>query len=311
MRRSRADGRSGLLYRLRYRAAEYFLRTLIAVLRWLPPAAPFYIARLAEPVSLLLFRRYRKRMRDTVEDTLGRELSTEAERRTVVRRAWTNFAHALLETVATLYVADDELCSRIDIEGEEHLREALARKKGVLAMSAHFGNFGIIGPRLVAQGYEFSVVIRMPREPRFAALQSEYFARAGIKIIPARPSRDSVPRIIGALRRNEVVLVVPDEFKTTGVAVDFLGRQVPAPRGPITIARRTGAAVLPVFMVRDRGNRLTLHVEPEIRFAHTGDREADLRANARLFVREIEKMVRRHPDQWSWMGFRRPAGWDA
>ncbi len=259
-----------------------------------------------ERVSYLLLWRFRKRMHDTIQRTMGKELPTDAKRRAIVRGAWRNFNHALVETCATLHMTKDELCSRIEIQGEERLRAALARKKGVIALSAHFGNFTIIGPRLVAQGYDFSVVIKLPQESRFAAMQSEYCARAGIKVIPARPRRESVPQIIKALRRNEIVLLIPDEFKTTGVEVNFLGHRVPVPKGPITIAQRTGAAVLPAFMVRDAQNRLTLHVEPEVKFVETDDREADLRANARLFVQEIEKMVRRHPDQWSWMGFRRP-----
>ena len=306
MRTGGPDRRSRLPYRLRYRAGEYLVRALVATLRWLPAWATPYIANLTETVSILLFWRYRKRMRDTIRQTMGGELPTEGERRTVVRRAWRNFTQALLETLSTLHMTHDELCSRIEIKGEERLREALARKKGVVALSAHFGNFGIIGPRLVAQGYEFSAVVKMPQEPRFAELQTEYCARAGVKIIPARPARQSVVQIIKALRRNEIVLLIPDEFKTHGVEVDFLGRRAPVPKGPITIAQRTGAAVLPVFMVRDAENRLTLQVEPEVKFVETDNREADLRTNARLFVQEIEKMVRRHPDQWSWLGFRKP-----
>ncbi len=302
----RPDRRSRLPYRIRYRVGEYLLRALIAGLGCLPASARPYMAGITARVSYLLLWRYRKRMHCTLERTMGEELPTDAARRTVVRGAWRNFTHAFVETFATLYMTRDELCSRIEIKGEERLREALARRKGVIALSAHFGNFIIIGPRLVAQGYDFSAVVKLPQDRRFAALQNEYCARAGINTIPARPRRQSVMQTIRALRRNEIVLLIPDEFKTTGVEVLFLGRRVPAPKGPITIAQRTGAAVLPVFMVRDEQDRLTLHVEPEIEFVQTDDREADLRTNARLFVQEIEKMVRRHPDQWSWMGFRQP-----
>ncbi len=311
MRRGGPDRRRRLLYRVRYRACEYLLRALVASLGWLPASARPCIARVTEQVSYLLLWRFRKRMHDTLERTMGKELPSDAERRAVVRSAWKNFSHALVETSATLYMTKEELCSRIEIKDEERLREALARKKGVIALSAHFGNFGIIGPRLVARGYQFSVVIKLPQEPRFAALQNGYCARVGVKTIPAHPRRESVVQVIKALRRNEIVLMVQDEFKTTGVEVSFLGRRALVPKGPITIARRTGAAVLPVFMVRDARNRLTLHVEPEVKFVETDDREADLRTNARLFVQEIEKMVRRHPDQWSWMGFRRHRKEDA
>ncbi|MCY4489359.1 MAG: lysophospholipid acyltransferase family protein [Deltaproteobacteria bacterium] len=307
----RQGARKGLLYRARYRGGEYLLRAFVGSLRWLPGWATPYVAGMAERVSRVLLWRYRKRMRDTLAQTMAEELPTEAERRTVVHRAWRNFAQSFLEAFATLHMTGEEICSRIEINGEEHLRAALARNKGVLALSAHFGNFPMIGPRLAAQGYDFSVVLKLAQEERFAALQHEYVTRTGAKVIPARPRRESVPRIIQALRRNGIVLVLPDEFRTAGVEVDFLGHRAPAPKGPVTIAQRTGAAVVPLFMVRGRDNRLTLHVKPEIRFVNTGDREADLRTNARLFVQAIEDMVRRHPDQWSWMGFRKPAKGDA
>ena len=307
----RPDRRSRLLYRIRYRAGEYMLRAFVASLDRLPAFTRPYIARITDQVTYLLLWRFRKRMRDTLERTMGKELPTDAERRTVARAAWRNLTYALIESSAVFQMTRDELCSRIEIKGEERLRTALARKKGVIALSAHFGNFLMISPRLVAQGYDFSVVVKLSQVQRFAALQSEYCARAGVSIIPARPRRESVVQIIKALRRNEIVLMIPDEFNTAGVEVNFLGRQAPVPKGPITIAQRTGAAVLPLFMVRDARDRLTLHVEPEVRFVQSDDREADLRTNARLFVMEIEKMVRSHPDQWNWMGLRKSRKGDA
>ena len=299
------DRRSRLLYRIRYRTSEYLLRALVASLGRLPASARPCIAWITDRVTYLLLRGYRERMHDALQRTMSEELPTHAERHAVVRAAWRNFTYALVETFATLFMKRDELCARIEIKGEERLRKALARNKGVIALSGHFGNFIMIGPRLVAQGYDFSVVIKLPREERFASLQNGYCARAGVKVIPARPRHQSVARIIAALRRNEIVLVIPDEFKTTGVEVSFLGHRVPAPKGPVTIAQRTGAAVLPVFMVRDAQDRLTLHVEPEIRLVQTEDHEKDLRVNTSRFVGEIEKMVRQRPDQWSWMGFRK------
>ncbi|MDE0035397.1 MAG: lysophospholipid acyltransferase family protein [Deltaproteobacteria bacterium] len=300
------DRRSRLPYRIRYRTGEYLLRALVAGLGRLPASAGPCIAWITDRVSYLLLRGYRRRMYDTLERTMSEELPTHAERRTVVRSAWRNFAHGFVESFATLYMTKDEVCSRVEIRGEEHLRAALARKKGVIALSAHFGSFTMIGPRLVAAGHDFSVVIKLPRERRFAALQNAYFARAGVNVIPARPSRAAAVQMITALRRNGIVLLIPDEFKTRGVEVSFLGRRAPAPKGPVTIAQRTGASVVPIFMVRDESDRLTLQVEPEVRFVQTEDREADLRANAQLFAGEIERMVRRHPDHWSWMGFPKP-----
>jgi KDO2-lipid IV(A) lauroyltransferase len=109
------------------------------------------------------------------------------------------------------------------------------------------GNFTMIGPRLAAAGYPFSVVVKHPGDQRFARLIDHYRARVGVKTISARPRREAARQILSALRRNEVVLLIADEFKSGDVKVEFLGCTVPAVRGPVTLALRTGAALIPMF----------------------------------------------------------------
>jgi KDO2-lipid IV(A) lauroyltransferase len=107
------------------------------------------------------------------------------------------------------------------------------------------------------------------------------------------------------LRANHVVLIIADEFKSGGVPVDFFGVPSLAPRGPATLALRTRAAVVPMYVTRDSVDKLTLHIDPEIELVQTGDLESDVAANTVLFTRHLEGIIRRYPDQWNWLGFKR------
>ena len=193
----------------------------------------------------------------------------------------------------------------VAVEGEEHLARALAKGKGVVALSAHLGNFAMIGARVAAAGYPFSVVVKQPRDSRLANLIDEYRARVGIKTISARPRRETARRILRALRQNEIVLLIADEFKSAGVRVEFFGRSALAPRGPATLALRTGAAVVPMFVTRGEKDQLTLRIGPEIDLARTENPQQDVGTNTALFTRHLEEMIRRYPDQWNWLGFRK------
>jgi KDO2-lipid IV(A) lauroyltransferase len=102
-----------------------------------------------------------------------------------------------------------------------------------------------------------------------------------------------------------VVLLIADEFKSGDVKVEFLGCTVSAPRGPVTLALRTGGAVVPVLVTRDPEDRLTLRIGSEINLIKTGDLQEDVTTNVALFTRHLESMVRRYPDQWNWLGFQR------
>jgi KDO2-lipid IV(A) lauroyltransferase len=235
---------------------------------------------------------------------MGKEFPTAAQRRALVRKAWRNFGRGFLETSRALHLKREKILSMVAVEGEDHLKRALAKKRGVIALSAHLGNFSMIGARLAAAGYPFSVLVKPPRDQGFARLMDDVRARVGIKTISARPRKEAVRGILKALRENGVVLLIADEFKSGEVEVNFFGQTAPAPRGPAALALRTGAAVLPMFLTRSSEDRLTIHIGPEIELLNTEGIEESVAANTALFTGHLEAMIRRYPDQWNWLGFR-------
>ena len=137
-------------YRLRYRIGEYFLKGFVVVFPWLPPSLLAAFTRLAAQLSFFLLWKYRQRMEKNLSLVMGDEFPRIRERRALVRSAWRNFAQGIFETACSLYTSNEAICSTVAIRGEEHLKRSLARGKGVIGLSAHLGNFTMIGPRLAA-----------------------------------------------------------------------------------------------------------------------------------------------------------------
>ncbi len=292
-------------YWLRYRIGECCLRAFIFVLPWIPRRLLILFTFAAGRLTFAVLWKYRIRMEENVSSAMGGEFFKPDKRKALVRSAWRNFAQGVYETASSLHITKKTICSTIAIEGEEHLRRALAEGNGVIALSAHLGSFTMIGARLAAAGYPFSAVVKQPRDERFARLIDDYRSRIGIITISAKPRREAARQILKALRRNEIVLLIADEFKSGGIEVEFLGRTVPAPRGPGTLALRAGAAIVPMFVTRDSDDHLTLRICQEIDLVKTGNLQGDITANTALFTRQLEAMVRRYPDQWNWLGFHR------
>jgi KDO2-lipid IV(A) lauroyltransferase len=245
---------------------------------------------------------YRRRMEENIALTLAKEISSEAERKDLVWRAWKNFARAVLDTTAIIHHSQARIVGGIRLDGEEHLQSALAKGKGVLALSAHLGSFTMIGARLAAAGYPFSVVVKHPANERFARLTDDYRSQLGIQTIPAKPRRQAVRGLLKALRENRVVLVIADEFKSGDVMVDFFGLRLPAPRGPATLALRTGAVTLPMFATREGDDSLLLSVGAAIAAVEREDLEASVVATTAAYTSYLEAAIRRYPDQWNWLG---------
>lgn len=291
-------------YSLRYRAGEFSLRAFVTMLPWIPYRLLVLVAQIASWVTFNLGSKYRTRMENNVAMAMGHEFTNTSERRALVWRAWKNFARGILETTAVVHFSRDKIVEFVAIEGENHLKRALAKGKGVLALSAHLGGFTLIGARLAAAGYPFSVVVKQPGDERFARLVDDYRAQIGIATISAKPRRQATRGILKALRENRIVLVIADEFKSGGLMVNFLGQESPAPRGPATLALRTGAATLPMFATRRPDGSLLLKIAPEVELIKSEQLEESVVATTKLFTRYLEEAIRSYPDQWNWLGFR-------
>jgi KDO2-lipid IV(A) lauroyltransferase len=70
------------------------------------------------------------------------------------------------------------------------------------------------------------------------------------------------------------------------------------PTGPIDVALRTGATVIPAFCVRTEKDSVDAYLEEALEMEQTGDMERDIRTNTLRFLARLERRLRDHPDQW-------------
>ena len=292
-------------YALRYRVGEYAVRGFIAALPLIPFGLLLRFTNLLAWVAFGFLRTYRTRMEENLVAALGQEIHAPSERKALVWRAWKNFARGVLDTTAVMHFSRGKILATVAVEGEKHLERALGKGRGVLALSAHLGSFTMIGARLAAGGFPFSVVVKQPRDRRFARLIDAYRAQLGIHTISAKPRREAVRGILKALRENRIVLVIADEFKSGDVMVDFLGGRYPAPRGPATLALRTGAVTLPMFATRRADDSLLLTIGNAIEPVECPELEDSVTATTAVYTGCLEAAIRRYPDQWNWLGLAR------
>src|SRR3970040_2294335 len=148
------------IYTLRYRVGEYAVRGFIAALPLIPLGLLLRFTNLLAWVGFGFLRTYRTRMEENLVAALGQEIRAPNERKALVWRAWKKFARGVLDTTAVMHFSREEIFATVALEGEEHLVRALEQRRGVLALSAHLGSFTMIGARLAAGGYTFSVVVK-------------------------------------------------------------------------------------------------------------------------------------------------------
>ena len=199
----------------------------------------------------------------------------------------------------------------IRTEGLEHYLAAQARGKGVLVVTGHLGAWELSSFYHSLMGYPMGMVIRRLDNRRLDEFVNEIRCLHGNRVL----HKDDYARgLLTAMRAGETVGILMDTNMTPpqGVFVDFFGRQACTASGLARVALKTGAAVLPGFMLWEPIERkYVLHFGPELVFTRNKDHDADILAATQQCAAATEAWIRRYPDQWLWIHRRwktRPAG---
>jgi KDO2-lipid IV(A) lauroyltransferase len=189
----------------------------------------------------------------------------------------------------------EEHCAVVDYP---RISEALRRGRGLIFLSAHFGNWELLSAvSTTLKGHPLKFMVREQKLARVNAYLNALRKHHG-----AEPIRRglSVKEMMRALKGNSVVALAADQAVRTGVPVRFFGRLVPAPAGPVTIAARLGSTVLPVFDVREKGKYHRVHVLSALDL-HAGlGGTVDEAGAMQKYYDLLEDFIRRYPDQWLW-----------
>ena len=274
-------------------ALYWALRFASWLLRLLPLRVSYALAHKAGAAAFYLWRGGRRRcVRNMLHVTAG---DTALARR-YARRSFAYYAAYLVDFLRFGALTDAELRRRIEFDDWPVIEDARTGN-GVVFVTMHFGNWDLAAARIAQRGIPLSVVADTFRHRRLNELVVGSRERLGMRIISAERTG---PGIMRALRRDHVVALLMDVPQPhAGVEVEFFGGTVAVPDGPARIALRTGAPIVAGVLPRlgPASERFAGVVE-RVAFAASGDRERDVRALTQATMRSLERMVRRHPDQW-------------
>jgi len=293
-----------LRYRIEYALAWVLLKFIGALPRSLARAAGISLA-------WMIYLLHRK-LRHVGMRNLGLAFPEKGRwaRAKILRGVFTSLGRQIAEVCLFPKYTRENISKTVVYEGFENFERALARKKGVLFLTAHLGAWELSAFAHSLYGYPLNVVMRPLDNPYLDRLARDYRTRHGNKAV----DKDFARGLIAAMRKGETVGVLMDTnmIPSQGVFVDFFGIQACTASGIARVALKTNAAVVPGFTIWDPAlKKYRLRFDPAAKLIRTGNTPADVVANTALFTKIIEDYVRRYPDQWLWVHRRwktRPEG---
>jgi len=270
------------------------------IIKVIPKGCIYGFARNIAVLGYIIARKQRKIALESLTIAFEREKSKD-EIQQIARDCFTFMAKAGLE-IMFLMDKPKLLKKGVEFVDKKNLEAALAKGKGVILVSAHFGNFPLMLAKLSLEGYKTAGIMRYMRDERAEKVFMAKRTQVGIKTIYSQPRKVCVENSLRTLRNNELLFVPIDQnFGAGGVFVDFFGRKAATATGPVVLALRTQAAILPCFIVRQKDDRHKIIFEPALNLEKGRDYQETVTINIQKLTNIIESYIRKYPAEWGWI----------
>ena len=266
----------------------------------------YRIARVLSDIQYVFSFRDRRAVRNNLKVITGGEGDIEAMTRQVFR----NFGKYLTDFFRMSRDLDEEFIRRhVRIRNLERMDEALRAGQGGVSVTAHLGNWEL-GAAIVSMIHKPPIVIALPHKER--PVNDLFNAQRESRGIIVVPSSNAVRRCLEGLKENRFVAIAADrDFTGHGLTMPFLGRRMHLPKGAAILSLKTGAPVVPIFLIPEEDGRYTLTIEEPVypppppqgpEAGKNGEKKVipdeELAAFMRRYTSVIEEKIRRHPTHW-------------
>ncbi len=253
--------------------------------------------RSGEAVGKLAWRLARSRRR-LVERHLGRVVGGDGDVVELGKAMFASYGRYWAEVFWTRPRRKAQIVAGCTVEGEELIHQAVAKGAGIVLALPHMGNWESAGAKAEAIGIPVLAAAEGLSNEKIV----DWFVavRRDLGIETVIMGKGSVTASLARrLKEGGTIALLSDrDVSGRGVAVELFGEETTIPAGPVALAERTGAVLLPVgcYFVAGGGHRFV--VKPPLELPTTGSREARVAAGTQAFATVLEDLIREAPQDW-------------
>ncbi len=215
----------------------------------------------------------------------------------IVKKSWTQFGRIIVE-VMRFPIIKKNIHSYIEIKGKENLDAALSLGKGGIIATSHSDNWELLGATLAQSGYKVVAISQEQTNLGADKFINEY--RASMGLFPMY--KYSVRNMFKMIKEGWLIgLVMDQDAAEDGIVMPFLGRNASCAHGAATIARPTGAPIIPIFITKKGEKKHLVSIEPAIFVEKGKNKHHDIREATFAVTKIIEQHILAHPTEWLWL----------
>jgi KDO2-lipid IV(A) lauroyltransferase len=291
-----------MLKRLRFLRhwIEYIFARFLYLLLYL---IPFSLAsRIGMGIGTVWFYVHKSRREiafNNLKTAFGDEKSI-TELRHIAKRSFQNLGLTLIEFFLLKKYGRRWFEKNIEFAGYEEAKREYDKGQGILVLTAHFGNWELMGAMTGLKGVPINVVARPLDNPLLDRMINDLREFFGNQVIS---KRKAIKEVLKYLKKRQPVAILLDQNTSPleGIFVDFFGKPACTTPSLALLAMRTGFPVFPAFALRKAPGVHKIILGPPVELDITGDMKKDIEINTAKFTKVIESYVREYPDHWLWI----------
>ena len=285
---------------MKYYLEFLLVKTLFLAFTKLPRELTHFLAGILSDFVFYVLQTRKKTVITNLVIAFGKT-KTPAEIYKIARETYRNIMKTFIDDLYyDMKYTPEQLTKLFIYHGKEYLAEANTKNKGTIIVSAHFGNWELLGTAILACGYPVTYMIAEFKNKMVDDMVNYYRRHKGLKLI----FREFSPlrNVIRALKNNEIVCFASDQDAGAGgLFVNFFNKPASTPQGAAAFSVKTGAPIIVAMGIptNDR-KKVNIHFIP-IQYKPAGNESRDVFNITQEFTSIIEKYVSQYPQHYFWM----------
>ncbi|MBI5143647.1 MAG: mitochondrial fission ELM1 family protein, partial [Candidatus Omnitrophica bacterium] len=273
------------------------IRFLNLIFSLIPISISLWVGRRLGTIAFIFNKKRRLIAYANLKAAFCKERSP-GELRAITKKTYQNLVETFVEILNLTKVDKGYAAKYVEIINFERVKDAAKSGRGVILLTAHFGDWELLSLTSAMVGFPITVLVREQKMKRVNELLNRLRESKGCKVVRKGISTKNLLRAL--YDKNIVGILSDQDAGRNGVFVDFFGRPTSCHSGTMEMAKRTDSIIIPNFIVRRHGpyHKVFLEEYIDFRLSKGGD---DIKENLQKYAALLENYVRRYPDQWLWL----------
>jgi len=267
--------------------------------RLLPLALALFIGKMLGWLWYYVIPIRKTLVKKQIKKALGKDLDASTVSG-IARRMFENLGQNFIEFFLFDPAKPAEMTSLVEYKNKEILDAAVAQNKGVLVLTAHFGNWDLLCCSQALAGLPLTIISKNIKPDWLNDYWMNTRKACGVNILP---DRDVKQQLLQKLNQGEVIGFVIDQHapERFGVVVDFFDMPASTTSGFARLAIESGAPVVPVFITRRKNGKHLMEVFDPVEIVEGEDLAETIILTTYAYNKVLEDCIRRNPDHWLWL----------